>query len=122
MPTGTRFTGKLDQESKHILGLLQDFQARGLGLDDLRDGYEGLAMSELKRRSLDADSTTTAVDFDQVVIERKPHNCERGSAPLEDKHCNYRAIVTPLDPNGEVFTAPGQTPTKVHVGWERVDE
>lgn len=59
---------------------------------------------------------------DQVVIERKPHNCEWSSAPLGDKHCHYKAIVTPLDQNGKVITAAGQTPTTVHVGWERVDE
>jgi hypothetical protein len=62
------------------------------------------------------------VSTDQVVIERKPHNCEWGSAPLGDKHCHYKALVMPLDPRGEVITAPGQTPTKVHVDWERVDE
>jgi hypothetical protein len=70
MPVGNRFTGKVAQESKHILGcLLQDFQARGLGADDLRDGYHGLAMAELKKRSIGADNATTAVDFDLALKE-----------------------------------------------------
>jgi hypothetical protein len=30
-------------------------------------------------------------DFSHVVIERRPHNCEWGSAPLGDKHCDYKA-------------------------------
>lgn len=33
------------------------------------------------------------VDFSHVVIQRRPHNCEWGSAPLGDKHCDYKAEV-----------------------------
>lgn len=70
MRGGNRFTGKVAQESKHILGcLLQDFQARGLGVDDLREGYVGMPMSELKTRSIGTDNTTTAVDFEIALRE-----------------------------------------------------
>jgi hypothetical protein len=69
MATG-RFTGKITQESKHILGcLLQDFRERGLGADALEDGYVGIPMSDLKQKSLGADNTTTAVDFDLALKE-----------------------------------------------------
>jgi hypothetical protein len=70
MPAGSRFTGKITQESKHILGcLLQDFRTRGLGADALESGYVGMAIGELRKRSLGADHTTTAVDFDLALKE-----------------------------------------------------
>ena len=70
MPSEIRFTGKVAQEAKHILGcLLQDFQARALSADDLRNGYEGVAMSELKKRSIGMDTATTTVDFDLALKE-----------------------------------------------------
>jgi hypothetical protein len=70
MIKGTRFTGKVSQESKHILGcLLQDFQTRGLGADDLAEGYNGIAMSELKKRCISAANATTTVDFDLALKE-----------------------------------------------------
>ena len=60
----------MEQEAKHILGcLVQDFQARGLGADDLREGYVGMAMGELKKKSIGTDNTTTAVDFDLALKE-----------------------------------------------------
>jgi hypothetical protein len=70
MPSVSRFTGKIMQESKHILGcLLQDFRARGLDASALESGYEGMAIPELRNRSLGADNTTTAVDFDLALKE-----------------------------------------------------
>ncbi len=70
MPSGIRFTGKVAQESKHILGcLLQDFEARDLGTDELNEGYVGMAIGELKKKSLGTDSTTTTVDFNLALKE-----------------------------------------------------
>ena len=70
MPDATRFTGKITRESHHILGqLLQDFRQRGLTSDDLEAGYVGVSSSELREKSLGADSTNTAVDFDLALEE-----------------------------------------------------
>jgi len=70
MSAGTRFTGKIKREGEHILGyLLQDFRTRGLDRDALTEGYVGIATSELQKRSLDADNTTTVIDFDLALQE-----------------------------------------------------
>ena len=83
MPVGSRFTGKITQESKHILGcLLQDFRTRGLGADALESGYVGMAMGELRKRSLGADPTTTAVDFDLALKELEEKELI-GTGPME---------------------------------------
>jgi hypothetical protein len=79
----TRFTGKVTQESKHILGcLLQDFQTRGLSADDLTEGYVGIAVSELKRRSIGTDNTTSAVDFDLALKELEDKELV-GTGPMD---------------------------------------
>jgi hypothetical protein len=81
--TAARFTGKISQESKHILGcLLQDFRARGLGADALEFGYDGMALQELKKRSLAADNTTTAVDFDLASKELEEKELV-GTGPMD---------------------------------------
>jgi hypothetical protein len=81
--TAARFTGKISQESKHILGcLLQDFRARGLGADALESGYDGMALQELKKRSLAADNTTTAVDFDLALKELEEKKLV-GTGPMD---------------------------------------
>ena len=80
---GTSFTGKITQESKHILGcLLQDFRKRGLGADALEGEYVGISMEELRKRSLGADNTTTAVDFDLALKELEEKELV-GTGPTE---------------------------------------
>jgi hypothetical protein len=63
-----------------------------------------------------------SVDSDQVVVERKPHKCDWDSAPLGNKHCHYKPIVTLYDSVGVVIRTDNVTPTKIHVGWEQVEE
>lgn len=83
MPSGSRFTGKITQESKHILGcLLQDFRTRGLGADALELGYDGVAIQELRKRSLGADSTTTSVDFELALKELEEKELV-GTGPMD---------------------------------------
>jgi len=64
------------------------------------------------------------ISTDQVMIERKPHNCDWDSAPLGNKHCHYKSIVTLYDSVGVVIRNDNVnvTPTKIHVEWERVEE
>jgi len=62
------------------------------------------------------------LDTDKVVIEHKPHNCEWGSAPIGNKHCHYKPIVTFYDSVGAVIRTEDVTPTKVNVEWERIEE
>lgn len=84
------------------------------------------------------------LDSDQVMIERKPHNCEWDSAPIGNKHCHYDAIVvvynsdhqvvggTGLEVNGNTMSYDGgktwkETPenarsAKVYVTWRRIDD
>lgn len=82
MPVEARFTGILEQESKHILGcLLQDFRTRGLGADALEDGYIGVSIEELKKKSLSNDGTT-AVDFDLALKELEDHKLIK-TGPME---------------------------------------
>jgi hypothetical protein len=72
-----------------------------------------------------------SVDGDQVVIERKPHNCDWNSAPLGSKHCHYDAVVTVYNQYGHIIEGPGldksnppsdQKATKLQVQWQRVDD
>jgi hypothetical protein len=68
-PSKIRFTRKVAEETKQILvHLLEDFEERGLGSDALYQGYVGMAMDELKKKSL-TNGTTTIVDFDIALKE-----------------------------------------------------
>jgi hypothetical protein len=71
------------------------------------------------------------IDSHQVVIDHKPYDCDWDSAPLGSKHCHYAAIVTVYNPYGHVIEGPGldranppsdQSPSKVHVEWQRIEE
>ena len=44
---------------------------------------------------------------DKVFVDKKPHDCEWGTAPLGDKHCSYSAVVT----KGKKRS--------VHLSWEK---
>jgi hypothetical protein len=67
---------------------------------------------------------------DQVIIEHKPHNCEWASAPLGNKHCHYEKVVTVFNRDNKIIKGPAptnpapadQTPAKVYVSWERVED
>jgi len=60
--------GKVEQVSKQILRcLLQDFQARELGTDELDQEYAGVGMKELKEKCFESDNTSTPVDFDLAL-------------------------------------------------------
>jgi hypothetical protein len=69
-------------------------------------------------------------DYDQILIDRKPHNCEWATAPLGDKHCHYEKVVTVFNRKNEVIEGPAPTnpapedqkPVKVFVAWERVED
>jgi hypothetical protein len=66
----------------------------------------------------------------QVVIERKPHNCDWDSAPLGNKHCHYEKVVTVYNQDGKIIEGPAPTlpapsdqkPAKVYVQWQRIDD
>lgn len=86
------------------------------------------------------------LDTDQVTIDRKPHDCEWDSAPIGNKHCHYAELVTVLNSEGKVIDGTGievdasgaqisydgrrtwqprpfnQTPAKVRVVWQRVED
>ena len=52
---------------------------------------------------------------DKVIIERKPYDCEWGTAPLGAKHCHYeKAVQTETDQQGKV--------TAVYVSWQKVQD
>jgi len=60
--------GKVEQVSKQILTcLLRDFQERNLGAESLNHSYVGASLSDVKQKCLDADNTTTTVDFDLAL-------------------------------------------------------
>lgn len=46
-------------------------------------------------------------DTDKVTMEKKPHNCEWGSAPIGDKHCHYDPFVRALNIGNEVVGGTG---------------
>ena len=49
-----------------------------------------------------------------ISIDAQPHDCDFLSAPLGEKHCDYRRIVAPdLDDNGKVVS--------LDISWEKVD-
>ena len=35
-----------------------------------------------------------SVDSERVTVEHKPHDCDWSSAPLGNKHCHYKAMIT----------------------------
>ena len=35
-----------------------------------------------------------SVDSERVTVEHKPHDCDWRSAPLGNKHCHYKAMIT----------------------------
>ena len=41
-------------------------------------------------------------DFDKVYSDPKPHDCEWGTAPLGQKHCDYQSVIT-KNSDGRVF-------------------
>src|ERR1035438_654272 len=47
------------------------------------------------------------LDTDQVIIERKPHNCEWNSSPIGDKHCHYDAMIMVYNFDGRVIDGTG---------------
>jgi hypothetical protein len=70
------------------------------------------------------------IDSNQIVIERKPYNCDWDSAPIGSKHCHYEKIVTVYNQDGKVIEGPAttnplpedQNAAKVHVEWQRVED
>jgi hypothetical protein len=62
--------GKVEDMYKLILRcLLEDFQARGFGIDELDDDYGGLSLKDLKQKCLQHDQVSTSVDFDLAMKE-----------------------------------------------------
>jgi hypothetical protein len=75
--------------------------------------------------------------YDQVVVDKRPHDCEWGSAPLGAKHCHYDARVqsvrTAIGTDGSTpivsydegktwsVTGRGEEPS-IFVSWTKVDE
>jgi hypothetical protein len=55
------------------------------------------------------------VDLDSVFVEKKPKNCDWEHAPIGDKGCHYRKVVTPQKNEKDKVTS-------VYVTWERVEE
>jgi hypothetical protein len=78
------------------------------------------------------------VESTQVMIERKPHDCEWSAAPIGEKHCHYERVIS------TVLTRPagggqmvsndnwktwhfveswlGPISPSVTVSWRRIDE
>lgn len=50
-------------------------------------------------------------DQDKVHVEPKPHDCDFDKAPLGDKECHFKKVVTTGTVNGKV---------PVYVTWQRV--
>jgi hypothetical protein len=55
------------------------------------------------------------VDSDNVVIEEQPHNCDWERAPLGDKGCHYKKVVTRQRNDGHKVTG-------IYISWERVQD
>ena len=56
-----------------------------------------------------------ALADEEVIIDRKPHDCEWETAPLGAKHCHYEKVVqTDTDQHGKV--------TAVYVSWQKVQD
>ncbi len=70
----------------------------------------------------DVESQGDTITMFSGSIEHKPHNCDWDSAPLGNKHCHYKSIVTLYDSVGVVIRHDNVTPTKIHVEWERIEE
>jgi len=52
---------------------------------------------------------------DNVIVENKPKNCDWGHAPIGDKGCHYKKVVTPQKNEKDKVTS-------VYVTWERVED
>jgi hypothetical protein len=55
------------------------------------------------------------VSSDYVFVEKRPKDCDWEHAPIGDKGCHYKKVVTPQkNEKGKV--------TSVYVSWERIEE
>jgi hypothetical protein len=51
----------------------------------------------------------------KVFVDRKPYDCDWGTAPLGAKHCHYeKSVQTEKDQQGKVAT--------VYVSWQKVQD
>jgi hypothetical protein len=56
-------------------------------------------------------------DMKNVVNEKMPGDCDFLHAPVGDKSCHYKKVVTPT----KAYTYEGvQYPSSVNVSWEKV--
>jgi hypothetical protein len=74
------------------------------------------------------------VESSTVTIDKKPHECEWGSAPIGDKHCHYDANITTSNSRVEVVTQTSHGETvdanpsfsrkiqSIYVAWQKVEE
>ncbi len=75
--------GKVEEVSKQIIRrLLQDFQARELGAEDLENGYVGVDIKELRQKCFEQDNTSTTVDFD-LALKALEKNALVETGPME---------------------------------------
>jgi hypothetical protein len=55
------------------------------------------------------------VDLDNVFVDKKPKNCDWEHAPIGDKGCHYKKVVTPQKNEKDKVKS-------VYVTWEKVEE
>ena len=64
---------------------------------------------------------------DKIYMDAEPHDCDYNRAPLGDKGCHYRPVVSGFSSDGVQVMVRGKlvshvTVTSISVSWEKVTD